>query len=320
MARPSVLLMHRAPPENAGGPDALKRKIQEELPELDFRCASDYEDTLSAITNVDIVIEHRMDEAHLEAANELEWIQSLSSGYDRFDLEILSEREITLTTSSGVHAEPIAQHVLGYLLAFERGLLRARRQQARSEWRRFAPSELTDKTVTVVGIGAIGSRIAERLDAFDVQIIGIKRNLDSVTDAVDKVIPPSELHAALGQSDYVIAACPLTSDTKGMFDEKAFDSMSPETVLVNIARGEVIYQPALIEALQTGELGGAALDVATEEPLPPESPLWNFDNVLMTPHMAGGSPHYARRCAAIFSHNYECYTDGELDRMKNRVV
>lgn len=320
MSNPSVLLMHRAPPENAGGPDALEREIRKALPNIDLQRAANYEGTLSAIANVDIVIEHRMDEDHLEAASEVTWIQSLSSGYDRFDLDRLSERGITLTTSSGVHAEPIAQHVLGYILTFERGLLRARRQQKRTEWRRFAPSELTDKTATIVGVGEIGSRIVERLSAFDLQTIGIKRNLDSVTDAVDDVLPPSELHAALGQSDYVIVACPLTSDTEGMFDEKAFDSMSPEAVLINIARGEVIHQPALIEALQTGEIGGAALDVATKEPLPPESPLWNFDNVLITPHMAGGSPHYARRCAAIFSHNYQCYTNGELDKMKNHVV
>ncbi|ELY26557.1 D-isomer specific 2-hydroxyacid dehydrogenase NAD-binding protein [Natrialba magadii ATCC 43099] len=312
--------MHRAPPENAGGPDALAQAITQKLPDVTLRLASDYSETLSKISDVEIVVEHQIDDAHLEAAEELRWIQSLSSGYDRFDLDRLEEDDIVLTTASGVHGEPIAQHVLGYILTFERGLHRAHRQQAQHMWRRFAPSELTDKTVTIVGVGEIGSTIAERLAAFDVRIIGVKRNLESVTSAVDDVLPPADLHGALGQAEYVVVACPLTPQTRQMFGPAEFDSMSTDTVFINIARGEIVDQQALITALHTGELGGAALDVAVDEPLPPESPLWDFDDVLITPHMAGGSPQYARRCAEIFRQNYERYVNDDLDGMKNRIV
>ncbi len=320
MSRPTVLLAHRFPPENAGGVAALERAIRAELPDVRLDRATDYGDAAAKVPEVEILIEHRLDGELLDAAARLEWIQSLSSGHDRFDLEALSEEGIALTTVSGVHADPIAQHALGFLLTFERGLLRARRQQRRREWRRFAPADLGSRTVGVVGVGSVGTRVAELCEAFGSTVLGVKRDLESVPDAVEEIYPPSELHTVLGRAEYVVAACPLTERTRGLFDAAAFASMGPEAVFVNVARGEVTEEEALIEALGTGTIRGAALDVAAREPLPPSSPLWEFENVLLTPHMAGGSPLFAERCASIFATNYERYVDGDREGMVNRVV
>lgn len=320
MSEPSVLLLHRFPPENDGGLDSLEREIRDRLPEIDLDRAADYAEATEKIPDAEIVIEHRIDEELLERATSAEWIQSLSSGYDRFDLDGLAEREITLTTVSGVHATPVAQHVLGFLLTFERGLRRADRQQRRRQWRRYAPGDLSDRTVGIVGVGEIGSRIAELLDGVDADVLGVKRNLDDVPPAVDELYGPDELQTVLGRSEYVVAACPLTDETRGLFDARAFASMGPESVFVNVARGGVADQSALIDALQTGMLRGAALDVVEEEPLPQESPLWEMENVLLTPHLAGGSPRFAERCAEIFATNYRRYAAGAGDEMENRVI
>jgi len=320
MARPSVMLMHRCPPENAGGLDAIEAAIRERLPDVPFERAADYGDALDRIPDAEVVIEHRIDDDLLAAADDLGWLQSLSAGYDRFDLDALADRGVALTTVSGAHATPAAQHVLGSVLQFERGLGRARRQADRREWRRFTPDEPTGKTAGVVGVGTIGARTAQLLSAVGMEVLGVKRDLDDVPDAVDEIYPPDELHTVLGRSDYVVAACPLTDETRGMFDAGAFVSMGPEAVFVNVARGAVADQAALVEALRTGNLGGAALDVAVEEPLPADSPLWGMENVLVTPHMAGGSPRFADRAADVFAENYERYAAGEADRMTNRVV
>jgi phosphoglycerate dehydrogenase-like enzyme len=320
MTRPSVLLPHRCPPENAGGLDALEDALRDRLPKVEFQRARDREETAALISDAEIVIEHRFDDELLDAAENLRWLQTLSSGYDRFDLDRLASLDVTLTTVSGVHATPIAQHVLGCVLAFERGLFRARRQQRRREWRRYAPDELTGKTVGIVGVGSIGGRVAELLAPLDVTVLGVKRDPSTVSDVVDAVYGPDERHEVLGRSDYVVVACPLTEETRGMFDAGAFESMRSDAILVNVARGAIVDESALVHALQTGNLGGAVLDVAETEPPDWESPLWDFENVVLTPHMAGGSPRFADRVARLFGDNYERFVGGDLDAMDNRVL
>lgn len=320
MTRPDVLLSHRFPPENAGGIEAFARELRDRLPATRVEVASDYGDALQRIPDAEVVVEHAIDDDLLAAAENLAWLQSLSSGHDRFDTAGLADDGVILTTVSGVHADPVAQHVLGYLLTFERGLRRADRQQRRREWRRFAPGDLSSRTVAVVGVGAIGTRVAELLESVNCEVVGVKRDLDEVPDPVDRVHSPDELHAALGAADYAVACCPLTEETCGLFDSRAFASLGPGGVFVNVARGEVADEAALVDALRTGMLRGAALDVVSEEPLPRDSPLWDHENVLLTPHMAGGSPRFAERCAEIVAENYERYVDGDRDRMRNRVV
>ena len=320
MSHPDILLCHRSPPENRGGLDAIADELRDRLPEGTLVRASDREETIELLETVPIVVEHRLDQATLVERTGIEWIQSLSSGYDRYDPDTLEDQGVTLTTVSGVHAEPVAQHVLGSILAFERGLFRAHRQGADAAWRRFAPEELTGKTAGIVGVGAIGGRIADRLSALGMRILGVKRDLDDVPSAVDEAYAPGDLHTVLGRADYVVVACPLTAETRGLFDRTAFDSMSPDAVFVNIARGAIADQDDLIAALQTGELGGAILDVTADEPLAPTSPLWSLENVLVTPHMAGGSPLFAERVGAVVEHNYRAFSEGRLDDLRNRVV
>jgi len=194
---------------------------------------------------------------------------------------------VVLTSAAGVHAEAIAQQVVGYLLAFERGLHRAWRQQSRGVWKSFRPGELGGATLGVVGLGSIGGRTAELVSAFDVTVVGTKRDPSTAPAAADAVYSPDGLYEVLPESDYLLISCPLTDETRGLIGADALDALSDDAVLVNVARGAIVDQDALTRALQGGSLGGAALDVFEEEPLPAESPLWELSNVVVTPHNAG---------------------------------
>lgn len=316
----TVLLAHRLPPENGGTPSELKRKIESKLDQVELICSNDHQETVSHIQDADVLIEHGYDTQLFEYAEDLQWIQSLSAGYDRYDLEYLREHDIVLTTVSGVHAKPVADHVMGSVLLFERGLHRAIRRQNSSEWRRWQPDELSGKTLAVIGAGSIGTEIARRAKAFGMDVVGTKRDPSTGGEDLDEVYGPGSFHTVLGISDHVVATCPLTDKTRNLFDGQAFGSMDSDAIFVNVSRGDVVEQEALTRALQNAAIKGAVLDVAKEEPLPPNSPLWDLSNVLITPHLAGGSPRYIDRVAELFATNYSFFIAGEKDEMGNRVV
>ncbi len=317
---PRVLLLHGFPPETTGTPADLRDHVEDALPEVDLELATDHDDARERVPDAEVVIEHGITGDLLARADALEWLQSLSAGVDRYELDALAERDVILTNVSGVHANPIAEHVLALALAFERRLPRAMEQQRDREWRRFPAGELRGRTLGVVGVGAIGGRVAELASAVGMDVLGVKRDTSAYHEAVDEIHPPEELHTALGRSDYVVLACPLTDETEGMIGADELASIGPDGVLINVARGAVVDQEALVTQVQEGYLGGAALDVTDPEPLPPESPLWDSSDVILTPHMAGGSPEFPRRCAEIFVENYRRYVDGEREAMCNRVV
>jgi phosphoglycerate dehydrogenase-like enzyme len=315
-----VLLLHGFPPETTGTPADLRDHVEDALPEVDLELATDHDDARERIPGAEVVIEHGITDDLLARADALEWLQSLSAGVDRYDLDALAEQDVILTNVSGVHANPIAEHVLALALAFERRLPRAMEQQRDHEWRRFPAGELRGSTLGVVGVGAIGGRVAELASAVGMDVLGVKRDTSTYNDAVDEIHPPEALHTVLGRSDYVVLACPLTEETEGMIGAEELASIGADGVLINVARGAVVDREALVTQVQEGYLGGAALDVTDPEPLPRESPLWDSSDVILTPHMAGGSPEFPRRCAEIFAENYRRYVDGEREAMRNRVV
>lgn len=272
------------------------------------------------IGRADAVVTYGFDDDLLQAATNLRWIQCLSAGVDHYDLDALRSRDVVLTNSSGIHAEPIAEQVLCYLLMFERRLVEGVRQQARNAWERFEGGELRGKTLGVVGVGAIGGRVAELGSALGMNVVGTKRDTSDCPAAVDELYPAEEYHDVLLRSDYVVLACPLTEETEGLLGRAEFRMMSSETVLVNVARGDVVDEDALVRALQSKHIRGAGLDVFSEEPLPGDSPLWDLSNVVVTPHMAGSTPKKPERWREILARNYEAFTAGNVDEMVNRVV
>jgi phosphoglycerate dehydrogenase-like enzyme len=244
-----------------------------------------------------------------EAAPRLKWIQLTSAGADRLLNSGFVEQGITVTTVSGLHATPIGEFIIGAMLQWAKGAPRTLRAQIKHEWTRFAPTELYGKTVGIVGIGHIGAEAARLAKAFGCRVIATKRSATTVetADYADEIMPSSELPRLLAESDYVVLCVPLTNDTRGLIGEKELRTMKPSAFLVNIARGPVIVESALISALREGVIAGAALDVFEREPLPADSPLWDMENVILTPHVSGGTEIYNKRASEIFADNLRRY-------------
>jgi phosphoglycerate dehydrogenase-like enzyme len=297
----------------------LRTRIREALPGVDAVVAETPASTRERLSDAEVVLTSRFPTDLLEAAPNLRWIQALSAGVDGYDRDALAEAGVALTNASGVHAEPMGEQVLGYLLAFERGIHRGICQQHRGVWERYEGGELRGKTLGIVGVGAIGTRVAELGRALGMDVLGIKRTPEAV-DAVGEMFGPEDLHEVLNRADYAVVSCPLTDETEGMIGRAELGTMGAESVLVNVGRGAIVDEDALERALQQGRIGGAALDVFEEEPLPAESPLWDLSNVIVTPHMAGSTPRYWERCASLFVENYRRYREDGVDALENRAV
>lgn len=318
-ATPETLLLHTAETSHWVDVDALSKAIREAIPGIDLRIARTPPQSRAGIGTARIVVATDVPADLVEGADHLGFVQALSAGVDFWDLDPLRERGIALATAAGVHAEAIAEQVLGYLLAFERGIHTGIRQQERRSWEWYHGGEIREKTVGIVGVGAIGTRVAEYAQAFDMRVIGTKRDTDAVPDAVDEIYDPADLFEILPESDYLVVACPLTPETRQVIDREAIGALPDHAVVVNIARGEIVEEAALVRALQQRKIRGAGLDVYATEPLPRDSPLWDLSNVIMTPHMGGTTPRKPTRTAAVFAQNYEAFVEGNPDGYVNRV-
>ena len=318
--QPTAVLLHTAANSHWTDADALAAAVRDRLPDLDLRVARTPAESRELVVDAEVVLSAWLPSAVFATAENLQWVQALSAGVDFYDLDALEEAGVVLTTAAGVHAQPIAEQALGYLLLFERDILRGIRQQEDGQWLRYEGGELRGKTLGVVGVGAIGSRVAELASALGMTVVGTKRDPSTVPDAVDEIRGPDGLHEVLSRADYVVLACPLTEETRGLVGREELGVMDDESVLVNVSRGAVADEDALVDALRQGVVRGAALDVFEEEPLPEDSPLWNLPNAVVTPHMAGSTPHKEYRLADLFASNHQAFREGDEDAMENRVV
>ncbi len=248
-----------------------------------------------------------------DVAPRLAWIQLTSAGADRLLTSGFIEGGITVTTVSGLHATPIGEYVLCAMLMFAKAAPNILRAQQRHEWLRYMPTELRGKTVGVVGMGHIGEEVARLSKAFGCRVVATRRSVTTPTsdDCADELLPSSGLPRLLEQSDYVVLAVPLTPDTRHLIGDRELAMMKPDAVLVNIARGAVVDEAALVHALQEKRIAGAALDVFDPEPLSPESPLWDMENVIISPHISGGTELYNTRAVEIFADNLRRYLNGD---------
>jgi phosphoglycerate dehydrogenase-like enzyme len=247
-----------------------------------------------------------------DLAPNVQWIQATSAGIGQFVARNrYGERmpNTRFTTASGVHAVPLAEFCMMAMLMHFRGLAHLQSEQARHHWERFATTDMTDKTVAIVGLGRIGKEVARLSKAFGMRVIGTKARENDAQ--VDEFYPPDRLHEMLGVADVVVLIVPHTPDTEKMIGAPEFTAMKNGAYLINIARGAVVDEPAMIEALQRGKLAGAALDVFAVEPLPAESPLWEMPNVLVSPHSASTSDRENERIVDLFCDNLRRFLDGQ---------
>jgi phosphoglycerate dehydrogenase-like enzyme len=254
----------------------------------------------------------------LRAAKNLVWVQAQSAGVDRYRSipELVGTEKIVLTNLRGVHGPAIADHVFAMLLALTRDLPVHLANRAEGKWSRegsgvLKPIALQGRTLLVVGIGGIGTEIARRGHGFGMRVLATRRGSDPAPAFVERVGKPADLRAMLPEADVVAIAVPLTPETERLFDRAAFAAMKPKSYLVNIARGKVVDTDALLEALGSGKLAGACLDVTDPEPLPKDHALWKLPNVVITPHSASVAELTEERGWALFRENLRRFDAGE---------
>jgi len=259
-------------------------------------------------------------------AGKLKFIQSISAGTDQYDQALLRQRGIRLASAAGVNAHAVAEHAMALMLALARRLPEARDNQSAQRWRGMISEiaaredQLTGKTLLIVGLGRIGSRLARLAKAFDMRVVATKRDVSSIVSTeVDAVVHPDRLLELLGQADVVALTCPLTPDTENLIDAAALAAMKSSAHLINVARGRVVNEAALIDALQQRRIAAAGLDVTREEPLPASSPLWTMPQVLLTPHSAGETQRYEDAVIDILLENLDRLSRGEAT-LRNQVV
>jgi len=294
--------------------------LRERLPEYDVRRAATPEEERELLASTTVATGSTVDPSVLDSAGNLRLFACSYAGYGHLPIESFEDHGVSVTTASGVHAPNIAEHVLGFILAFCRRHHEGWRRQQRREWRAYPTREFAGSTVTVVGLGALGGGVVERLQGFDVDTIGIRHSPEK-GGSTDEVLGTDDLHDALARTDYLVLAVPLTDETEGMIGETELTTLPPDAFVVNVARGPVIDTDALVSALRSNAIGGAGLDVTDPEPLPAEHPLWGFENVLITPHNGGHTPEYYERLADIVAENLRQVEDtGEYEGLRNQVL
>jgi D-2-hydroxyacid dehydrogenase (NADP+) len=260
-----------------------------------------------------------------EIASKLRFIQSISAGLDQYDRDLLARRGIRLASAAGVNAEAVAQHAMALILALKRQLHTGRDNQAAKLWRGMISDigaredQLNGKTLLIVGIGRIGSGLARLAQAFEMRVIATRRDPSAGAQGAHAVYAQDRLPELLPQADIVALTCPLTPQTENLIDAKAISLMKPSATLINVARGRVVDEEALIKALQQQRLAAVGLDVTREEPLPAASPLWTMPNVLITPHTAGETQRYEDAVIDILLDNLERMWRGE-ETLRNQAI
>jgi phosphoglycerate dehydrogenase-like enzyme len=245
------------------------------------------------------------------AAGKLQWIHALTAGVDGLiSVPEISGRRIRLSATKGIHGLPMAEHTLGMMLSFARGFHLLRDQQHRKEWKKYlACDEISGKTVGIVGLGEIGRVIAQRCKAMGMHVIANRLHPQEDPN-VDCLYPADDVTAVMRDADYVVLTLPLTPETHHLIGENQFRVMKKSAIFINVARGKIVDEQALVRALKEGWIAGAALDCFETEPLPSTSELWDMPNVLISPHFSADSPYYVDRAIKVFCENLNRFIQG----------
>jgi phosphoglycerate dehydrogenase-like enzyme len=290
--------------------------LQRAAPSMQLLMAEGRDEVMAAIGDVEAYTPGAWDENIFAAGGNLRWVHFRSAGVDREIFPSLAASEVAVTNSAGVFAIPMAEHAMALMLALARGLHICARPAGNGPWRTAQRTlkgclfELSGATLGIVGYGHVGREIAKRAKAFGMRVLALRRRVAEEAEGVDGVYGPDGLDDLLRRADFVAVTCALTPATRGIIGSHELAIMKDTACIVNVARGAIIDEPALIDALRDGQLRYAGLDVASTEPLPADSPLWQLDNVVVTPHVSGLSPETPRRQFDLFLENVRRYADG----------
>ena len=314
---PRLLILLTFPPEVT---DQYRSRLSRTFPEIAIEVAATADKAVAALADADMLITFGQMIKNLKldfaAARNLKWVQALGTGLDGITDQPALQPGVTVTSLHGVHGAPVSEAALASMLALSRDLPGFVRAQDEHQWKRWPAKLLQGKTVGILGIGVIAEALAPKCKAMGMTVVGITSSPRKIA-GFDRVHPIGELLAVLPGLDYLVLLTPYSPATHHMIDAKVFAAMKPTSYFVNVARGGVVDEDALIEALRSKTIAGAALDVFNQEPLPPDNPLWTFPNVIITTHQGGFCDTYPDLAMPILEHNMRCFLNGDLKGMMN---
>ena len=305
------------PPEMAG-------RIRECWPEMRVMHVPNYDGLAAELPDTDIFVGFSLRPEQFGQARKLKWLHSTAAGVGQLMYPELRKSGIKVTNASGVHTIPMAEHILGMLVAMVRRFPDCFRYQRKAHWAQqelwdlpVRPRELHGQTLLLIGFGAVGRAVAMAVRALGMRVWAVTRSGEGDRELAEKIVPVERLHEVLPEADFVILAAPETPETRRMIGAPEFACMKASAYFMNVSRGALLDEPALIAALERRAIAGAALDVASQEPLPPDSPLWKLENAFITPHMSAVSEHLWTRQTDLLITNLERWFSG--DELLNRV-
>ena len=294
--------------------------LRAKFPELTVNMVDHHSKVGPYIETADILVSFGVqlaDHVYKEGRN-LKWIQALGTGVDGITDQPSLRGDVLVTNMHGLHGDSMPESAILSMLAFARNLPRSLRNQGRRKWERFPTGLLKGKTVGILGVGAIAESLAPRCKTFGMTVVGITSAKREVA-GIDRMFPRDELVQAVRDLDFLVVLTPFTPETRGILGAKVFAAMRPRSFLVNLARGGVVDDNALLEALRQGRIAGAALDVFAVEPLPEDHPFWGMENVIVTPHLGGFHDQYAEQALPTVEENLRRFLAGDFDNMINVV-
>jgi len=299
--------------------DEAAAAIEAVAPGIRVLRAATREEAEGLVEQADVIYGTKLSGAAAARARRLKWVHAPAAGVDRLLSPELVASPVVVTCSRGLHAHSLSEHAFALMLALARRLHDFEEDRRHRRWQRREGRVLAGSTLLVVGLGAVGTEVARKGAAFGMRVLAIRRSPvraapgepDASPAGVEEVAGPDSLRRMLGQADWVVLCVPLTAETRGMIGRRELEAMKPTAFLINVARGQVVDEPALVEALKTGRIAGAGLDVFATEPLPPESELWDLPNVVITPHMGGSMEDYEGHALRIFLDNLRRFLAGQ---------
>jgi phosphoglycerate dehydrogenase-like enzyme len=310
-----IFLTHPEPTRSA-----YEKYLKPRHPELTITTVATRDEALKLAPEADILMAFgpQVKKDFFRHTPKLKWVFSLGTGTDGITDSPYLGKDVVVTAVRGIHGAPISEMAFLHMLAFARDFRRLERQRAEKRWERYPGTLLDGKTVGILGVGAIAEGLAPRCKAFGMRVVGISRTSRPVA-GFDKIYTRAELVQAAAELDHFVLLLPLEADTRNIVDDKVLAAMKPTAFLVNLARGGVLDEAALIRALNDKRLAGAALDALATEPLPADSPLWTMPNVIITPHLGGYYDNYPRDAAMQFEQSLAHFVAGRPELMLNRA-
>jgi D-2-hydroxyacid dehydrogenase (NADP+) len=313
----ATLLLYE--PDSPSDAHVYAQGLSRELPPVRRIATSDVATAVAAAPEASVLMAkaHYVSAALVAAMPKLSWIQALTTGVDSLQ-ELELPPSVTITTARGIHGPQMSELALLYMMCLYRDMPRMMMNQRHAIWQRWGQRLLLGRTVVIVGVGSISETLAAHCKTFGLRVIGVTRRREVA--GFDELYPRERLREAAARADFLVLLMPYTPESHHMIDAAVLAALPNSAYVINIARGRVIDEAALIAALRTGGIAGAALDVFDTEPLPKTSPLWSFDNVIVTPRIGGMSDIYAEQILPLLLHNLRAFLAGDLSAMRNRVA